>query len=90
MDFSLINKCRGEHNKLGFAYQLIFIKLLNTVPCQSPFEIIKEIVIYAGMQLSLDSTIICLYLNRQKISAHQKTISRIYNTMPLTSKHNCF
>jgi TnpA family transposase len=74
MDFSLINKCRGEHNKLGFAYQLIFIKLLNTVPCQSPFEIIEEIVIYAGMQLSLDSTIICLYLNRQKISAHQKTI----------------
>ena len=62
MDFSLINKCRGEHNKLGFAYQLIFIKLLNTAPCQSPFEIIEEIVIYAGMQLSLDSTIICLYL----------------------------
>ena len=28
-DFALIKKCRGDHNKLGFAYQLIYIKLLN-------------------------------------------------------------
>ena len=74
IDFSMINKCRGEHNKLGFAYQLIFIRLLNTVPSQSPFEVIEEIVIYAGMQLSIDNSIIDLYSSRQKISAHQKTV----------------
>ena len=74
IDFSMINKCRGEHNKLGFAYQLIFIRLLNAVPSQSPFEVIEEIVIYAGMQLSIDNGIIDLYSSRQKISAHQKTV----------------
>ena len=73
-DFTLIKKCRGESNKLGFAYQLIFIRLLNRAPRQSPFEIIEEIVIYAGMQLSLDTAIIDLYSSRQKISAHQKII----------------
>jgi TnpA family transposase len=73
-DFTLIKKCRGESNKLGFAYQLIFIRLLNRAPRQSPFEIIEEIVIYAGMQLSLDTSIIDLYSSRQKISAHQKII----------------
>ena len=73
-DLTLISKCRGEHNKLGFAYQLIFIRLLNRVPCQSPLELIEEIVIYAGMQLALDSVMIDVYSSRQKIAAHQKII----------------
>ncbi len=73
-DRNLIKKCRGEHNKLGFAYQLIFIRLLNRIPCQSPFEIIEEIVIYASMQLAFDSAFISTYSSRQKISAHQKII----------------
>ena len=29
-----------KQNQLGFAYQLIFIRLLNTPPNQTPFEII--------------------------------------------------
>lgn len=74
-DFNLIRKCRGDHNKLGFAYQLIFIRLLNRVPAQSPLEIMDEIVVYASMQLSLESSAIELYCaNRQKIAAHQKAI----------------
>lgn len=73
-DRTLIKRCRGEHNKLGFAYQLIFIRLLNKVPCQSPFEIIEEIVIYAGMQLALDNALIRSYFNRQTIADHQKII----------------
>lgn len=73
-DRTLIKRCRGEHNKLGFAYQLIFIRLLNKVPCQSPFEIIEEIVIYAGMQLALDNALISAYFNRQTIAEHQKII----------------
>lgn len=48
-DFNLIRRCRGDHNKLGFAYQLIFVKLLNRVPSQSPFEVIEEIAVYASV-----------------------------------------
>lgn len=74
-DFNLIRQCRGDHNKLGFAYQLIFIKLLNRAPIQSPFEIIDEIVVYAGAQLFLDSDHIARYsINRKKIFIHQQTI----------------
>ncbi|NNM59131.1 MAG: DUF4158 domain-containing protein, partial [Legionellales bacterium] len=76
-DFDLIKKCRGEHNTLGFAYQLIFIRLFNRVPCQFPLEIVNEIVIYAGMQLSLDISVISRYSkNKTKISDHQKIIIR--------------
>ena len=71
----LVEKCRGVHNKLGFAYQLIFIRLLNITPCQSPFEIIDEIVIYASTQLSLEVSLIQQYSkNRKKISSHQQSI----------------
>lgn len=74
-DLKLIQQCRSEYNKLGFAYQLIFVRLLNKVPCQSPLEIIEEIVIYASMQLLLDDSHMDAYsVSRQKISAHQKTI----------------
>ena len=73
-DIDLIEKCRGNHNRLGFAYQLIFIRLFNRVPCQEPFEVIEEIVIYAAMQLALESSLVSLYSNRKNIYNHQKTI----------------
>lgn len=74
-DFNLIRRCRGDHNKLGFAYQLIFVKLLNRVPSQSPFEVIEEIAVYASVQLSLDADKMSDYsINRKKISDHQQTI----------------
>ena len=79
-DFALIKKCRGDHNKLGFAYQLIYIKLLNILPNQSPFEIIDEIVIYAAIQLSLDNVNILKYKNnRKKIYNHQQEIIQYLN-----------
>ncbi|WP_410521416.1 DUF4158 domain-containing protein [Candidatus Tisiphia endosymbiont of Parasteatoda lunata] len=31
-DLNKIQQCRGKHNKLGYAYQLIFVKLLNYFP----------------------------------------------------------
>ena len=75
-DFEVIKKCRGEHNVLGFTYQLIFTKLLNRLPFQAPLEIVEEIVIYASMQLSLDDSLIVLYGgNRKKIFSHQKIIT---------------
>lgn len=74
-DFVLIEKCRGNYNRLGFAYQLIFIRLFNRVPFQEPFEIVEEIVIYAAMQLAVEHSNISLYLSRQKISSHQKIIT---------------
>ncbi len=43
-DIARIGQCRGEHNRLGFAYQLIFVQLLNRFPAQEPFEIEARIL----------------------------------------------
>lgn len=74
-DMVEINKCRGIDNKLGFTYQLIFIKLFNELPKIKPFEVIEEVLIYAAIQLDVESIKIDEYQNnRTKISDHQKSI----------------
>ena len=79
-DWALLANCRGNYNKLGFTYQLIFIRLLNALPNQSPFEIIDEIIVYAAIQLSLDNTSIEKYKNnRKKIYNHQQEIIQHLN-----------
>ena len=75
LDIVQINQCRGKHNKLGFAYQLIFVKLLNHFPQLTPFEIIEEIAIYSAAQLVIDLEEIQLYQkNTTKIAEHRKQI----------------
>jgi len=74
-DMSLIMLCRRDHNKLGFAYQLIFVKLNNYFPSSEPFEIISEILIFASLQIGVIQEVISNYTNRQQtIYDHQKEI----------------
>lgn len=46
-----IKKYRGEHNRLGFAYQLIYIKLFMQLPAN---EVNNEILDYAAAQLAIN------------------------------------
>ena len=70
-----INKHRGKHNRLGFAYQLIFVRLLGKLPQISPLEIIPEVIDYAAVQLSINIENINQYRNNRKtISKHQSEI----------------
>jgi TnpA family transposase len=74
-DFSCLEKCRGLLNRLGFAYQLMFVKLSNTLPQQDPFEIVDDIVSYACAQLGIDYQRIDFYgHNRKKVRNHQQEI----------------
>ena len=43
-DFQRIYRCRRPHNRLGFAYQLAFVRLANRFPAQLPFEIDEELL----------------------------------------------
>ena len=42
-DISVIQKCRGQSNRLGFCYQLVFVKVYNQFPKQTPFHSIPDI-----------------------------------------------
>lgn len=70
-----VKQCRGSHNRLGFCYQLIFVKVMNYFPAQKPLEIINEILLFSSLQISIDMVPICGYENRRKtIAEHQEQI----------------
>ena len=52
-DLAQIGKCRRPQNRLGFAYQLAFVRLLNRFPKQQPFEVIDDLVNCNASQFSL-------------------------------------
>ncbi len=77
VDLAEVQGCRRAHNQLGFAYQVGFVRLLNRFPKQEPFEVLDELLLFTGMQLGVDSTLIEEYRRRrQTISEHQQRIAR--------------
>ena len=76
-DITQIRNCRQEHNRLGFGYQLAFVRLLNRFPTQIPFEVINDILAYVSIQLNIPSEKLDAYNQRQPtISNHQETIRK--------------
>ena len=50
-DLVQIGKCRRPHNRLGFAYQVAFVRLFNRFPEQQPFEVLHELGTNEHLQL---------------------------------------
>jgi TnpA family transposase len=74
-DITRILQCRGEHNRLGFAYQLTFVRFFNRFPAQEPLEIEEDILTFASVQLRTSIQDGWQYGGRQKtVSEHQETI----------------
>ncbi len=74
-DFARIRQCRREHNRLGFAYQVCFVRLFNRFPTQDPFEINDELLKFAATQVDVDAERIHEYAERQPtVSEHQARI----------------
>ena len=75
-DIGEIGKCRQPQNRLGFAYQLAFVRLLNRFPKQQPFEVVEDLASFTAVQLSIDGGLIDRYRRRrQTISKHQRAIA---------------
>ena len=55
-DLAEVAKCRRDHNRLGFAYQVGFVRLFNRFPAQQPLEICDELLSFVAMQLNIDAT----------------------------------
>lgn len=74
-DFQEIRKRRRPYNRLGFAYQLAFVRLTNRFPMQQPFEIVDELLTFVGVQLDIPAQTIEGYQQRREtIAEHQRSI----------------
>jgi TnpA family transposase len=74
-DMQQIRLCRRDPNRLGFAYQVGFVRLLNRFPQQEPFEVIEELLVYVSVQVELPAALIMAYQQRrQTVSEHQQRI----------------
>jgi len=54
-DLAEIAQCRRDHNRLGFAYQVGFVRLFHRFPAQQPLEICDELLGFVAMQLDMDA-----------------------------------
>ncbi|MFQ5856019.1 MAG: Tn3 family transposase [Anaerolineae bacterium] len=74
-DMAEINQRRRPHNRLGFAYQIAFVRLNNRFPTQQTFEVEDEILTFVSVQLDIPSHLIQSYAQRQPtLSEHQDRI----------------
>jgi TnpA family transposase len=75
-DIKIVNECRGEHNKLGFAYQLCYVKLFNRLPMQRPLELLDELATFITVQLDIPKEALHTYssLRQATVSEHQESI----------------
>lgn len=71
-DITEINQRRRAYNRLGFGYQVGFVRLNNRFPTQYPFEINLDLLTFVSVQLQIDESEIDSYQRRrQTISQHQ-------------------
>lgn len=74
-DIKEILQRRRDHNRLGFAYQLAFVRLTNRFPSQQPMEFLPELLTYVGVQLGINAEFIHDYAQRQPtIAEHRQAI----------------
>lgn len=77
-DLNEINQRRQPYTRLGFAYQLAFVRLYNRFPSQIPFELEEELLTFVGVQLKIPPESIHDYTQRREtIAEHQPSI-RVY------------
>lgn len=74
-DMAELAQCRGNYSRLGFAYQIGFVRLHNRFPTQQPFEMHQELLGFSAIQLGIDPALIQDYGARQPtVSDHQARI----------------
>ena len=71
-DLLEIATCRGEPQRLGFAYQLGFVQVFQRFPVQQPLEICEELQSFIALQTGIDADQLSDYASwQQTVSRHQ-------------------
>ena len=67
-----ISKRRGDPHRLGFAYQLGFVRVFQRFPVQQPLEICEELLSFVALQTGIDGGLLGDYASwQQPVSRHQ-------------------
>ena len=77
-DLEEINQRRQPHTRLGFAYQLAFVRLYNRFPAQVSFEAEEELLTFIGVQLEIPTESIDEYTQRRETITEHQTLIRIH------------
>lgn len=77
-DLAEIRKRRRDNNRLGFAYHLAFVRLVNRFPAQQPLEIIEALLTYVSVQLDIPVEVITTYEQRQQTMAEHRAVLLAY------------
>jgi uncharacterized protein DUF4158 len=86
-DLEQVEQRRRDYNRLGFAYQIGFVRLTNRFPAQHPFEVVDELLAFTGAQLGIDVDQIDWYCQRQQtISEHQIRIRDYLRLRPFGAR----
>ena len=74
-DLEQVRTRRYQHTRLGFAYQLSFVRLHDRLPLQEPLEMVDELLMYVSVQVNIPDSAIEPYLEQPRtIIAHQQII----------------
>ena len=62
----------GDPHRLGFAYQLGFVRVFQRFPVQQPLEICEELLSFVALQTGIDGGLLGDYASwQQTVSRHQ-------------------
>jgi TnpA family transposase len=73
-----VAKCRRDHNRLGFAYQVGFVRLFHRFPAQQPLEVCDELLNFVSLQLGIDEARISDYAPWQHTASEHRERIREY------------
>jgi len=74
-DLAEVTRCRRDHNRLGFAYQIGFVRLFHRFPAQQPLEVCDDLLNFVALQLGIEEARIADYAPWQHtVSEHQNRI----------------
>jgi hypothetical protein len=82
-DHTQIAHCRGVHNRLGFAYQMGFVRLTGRFPAQQPLEMLSDLLVWVAQEVDMAPAAIEAYAQRrQTVSEHQLLLQRYLGLRP--------
>lgn len=74
-DRALIRRLRTDHNRLGVAYLIAFVRLTGRFPQQAPFEVQHDVLGFTASELGMDPEDIWQYARVQSvISRHEDRV----------------